>query len=219
MANVVSSQTVLIVDDERMAIRSLQAVLKDSYAAVDGVESSVEALEKLRQSRYDLLFVDLQMPYLDGLSFVEQLRNLEIFTPVILFSGYITPDIMLRAFQFGVIDLVAKPPTLNAIRHTVQDVLRRFSNPDGGGAVSLDEAKRLIHRRKFIEAKVLLENLAEDSQAEDARLLLAMTCEVLGAFDEAEVRYKKALRNVVRELPGGEPEDRAWLAVGGAKSI
>lgn len=211
MADVLPSQMVLIVDDENSAVRVLQTALKKRFMVVDGVESPAKALEKLRHQTYGLLFVDFNMPGMDGLSFIEQLRHMEIFTPAILFSGYITPEITLRAFQLGVIDLIAKPPELLTIWNTAEDIVRRFSPEERQETRSLNHAKRLLHRCRFSEAKALLEDLAGSPHHPEASLLLAMACEVMGAFSQAELTYKKTLRHAYADNP--ESSDRAWLKI------
>jgi len=211
MVHVPLSQRVLIVDDESSAVRVLQAALKKRFEIVDGAESPAEALEKLRHQAYGLLFVDFKMPGMDGLSFIQQIRYMEIFTPAILFSGYITPEITLRAFQLGVIDLLAKPPDLFDIWNTAEDVLRRFSPEERQDTQSRNHAKRLLHQCRFSEAKALLEGLARNPDDPEAGLLLAMACEVMGAFSEAEQTYKKTLQHAYAENP--ESLDRAWLRI------
>jgi DNA-binding NtrC family response regulator len=211
MANVPPSQMVLIVDDEGAAVRVLQAALKERFAVVDGVESPAKALEKLRHRTYGVLFVDFKMPGMDGLSFIQQIRHMEIFTPAILFSGFITTEITLRAFQLGVIDLIAKPPDLFTIWNTAEDILHRFSPEERQDTRSLNHAKRLLHRCQFSEAKALLEGLAENPNNPEASLLLAMTCEVMGAFNEAEVTYKKTLQHTYAE--DLDSSHREWLKI------
>jgi CheY-like chemotaxis protein len=203
--------SVLAIDDHPGVSRSVAEILSDLFDPVDTANTPTEALQMLRKRSYDLVISDLQMPYIDGLTLLERLRTLDIQTPVILLSAHITPDITLRAFQLGVIDLVPKPLTPSSVRLAVRDVLQRYA-PGAGRKDPLIEIKQDLNHSRFDEARVLLELLLDREENADARILLAMTYEVLGFYEKAERHYKMALKDLdPDQLKAGSSLPREWL--------
>ena len=79
------SETILLVDDEEMILDSLSAILSKEGYAVDCARSGDEALNILKEKRYDLVITDIRMPGISGLDMVERVRG---FTPTAQGDGY-----------------------------------------------------------------------------------------------------------------------------------
>ena len=128
----------LIVDDEAR-IRSLIA----KYAAFEGysteeAENGMEAVEKCRKKKYDLIIMDVMMPELDGFSAVREIRK-EQATPVIMLSARGEEYDRIHGFETGVDDYVVKPFSPRELMMRVSAVLKR----SGGLQESTDEIVKL----------------------------------------------------------------------------
>ncbi len=99
---------VLVVDDEALARRNLTVLLRDDpeIGSVDECGSGVEAIEAVRKSRPDLLFLDVQMPECGGFDVLEMLGS-EMPPAVIFVTAY--DHYALRAFEAGALDYLLKP--------------------------------------------------------------------------------------------------------------
>ena len=98
----------LIVDDEALARRNLTVLLSDDpdIESIAECSSGLEAVEAIRKSRPDLVFLDVQMPECDGFDVLEMLGN--DLPPVIIFvTAY--DEYALRAFEAGALDYLLKP--------------------------------------------------------------------------------------------------------------
>src|SRR5580692_7618858 len=98
----------LVVDDESWARRNLIVLLRSDPDIGEIVEcdSGVRAIEQIRRSKTDLLFLDVQMPGCDGFDVLEMLGN--DLPPVVVFvTAY--DEYALRAFEAGVLDYLLKP--------------------------------------------------------------------------------------------------------------
>ena len=98
----------LVVDDEALARRNLTVLLRadPDIASVAECESGLEALEEIRKSRPDLVFLDVQMPECDGFDVLELLGN-ELPPTIIFVTAY--DEYALRAFEAGALDYLLKP--------------------------------------------------------------------------------------------------------------
>lgn len=112
--------SILIVDDEEALQTSLvTAFALEGYRAA-GAGSGREALQRLQQTSYDALLVDLRMPDIDGIQLMERVRESAPDTLFILMTGGATVETAVRALKGGAYDYILKPFTLAEIFHIVK---------------------------------------------------------------------------------------------------
>jgi len=99
---------VLVVDDETLARRNLTILLRrdPDIGAVTECESGLEAIEEIRKSRPDLVFLDVQMPECGGFDVLELLGS-DLPPTVIFVTAY--DEYAIRAFEVGALDYLLKP--------------------------------------------------------------------------------------------------------------
>lgn len=195
---------ILIIDDHEAVRDTLKLILGRRPVMVDEAGSGPEALRRLRDESYDMLLLDLKMPYLDGLDFLEQARLMGVETPVIVISAYLSPDELPRAFRLGVVDFLPKPLDMESFLDQVDEVFLRsheFGLGEDPGLlrdeVRLRRAKALIQRRRFREARGLLPATSREGEGTPEELMLAgMLAEFFGDFDHAATAYKKTVRGL-----------------------
>lgn len=78
----------LIVDDEESIRMLFREELEDEGYLTDEASNGVEALEKLRNNRFDLVILDIKMPVMDGIQALNEIRKINKDLPVILCSAY-----------------------------------------------------------------------------------------------------------------------------------
>ena len=102
--------TVLIVDDERLARDGLRMLLADDpeIAAVQEAKNGHEAVQWVREGRPDLVFLDVQMPEMDGFSVVHEI-GAERMPAVVFVTAH--DQYAIRAFEINAIDYLLKPVT------------------------------------------------------------------------------------------------------------
>jgi two-component system LytT family response regulator len=102
--------TVLIVDDEPLARDGLRMLLADDpeITAVQEARNGREAVQRLREERPDLVFLDVQMPEMDGFSVVQEIGP-EHMPAVVFVTAH--DQYAIRAFEINAIDYLLKPVT------------------------------------------------------------------------------------------------------------
>ena len=97
---------VLIVDDEAIARKGLQEYIAEiSFLnPVAEADNPVMAMEFIKKEKIDLLLCDIQMPLLDGIQFVKQLKN----PPLVIFTTAY-PNYALQGYELDVVDYLLKP--------------------------------------------------------------------------------------------------------------
>lgn len=114
---------VLVIDDERLARQEMKKLLKE-FVHIDVVgecSNAEEAIKKIHDLRPDLIFLDIQMPGMDGF---EMLEMLEYLPRVIFVTAY--DEFALKAFEVNALDYLLKPieiPRLEeALKRVEEDV-------------------------------------------------------------------------------------------------
>jgi len=100
---------ILVIDDEDM-IRSLfKETLEDLGHRVIAAGTSTEGLELVKQGDFDLVFLDLKMPVMDGTELFRQIRIIKPNLPVTIITGYPNSEMMARALAHGPLGVMKKP--------------------------------------------------------------------------------------------------------------
>lgn len=110
---------VLAVDDHPTNLRLIVTFLQQAGVQVHTGTNGVEALEALSEQAFDLVFMDIQMPYLDGLDTVQQWRRKEEGAPVpiVALTAHALEDEKQRLLQQGFTDYLAKPASQADLLH------------------------------------------------------------------------------------------------------
>ena len=104
-----SSQRVLVVDDDQAIQEMLQTILELENCEPILAENGLVALEKLETVKPDLILLDLMMPEMDGFAFVEELQRQELrsLIPILVLSA--GARVKARAEQMGLHNYLEKP--------------------------------------------------------------------------------------------------------------
>ena len=118
--------SVLIVDDERVATRNLEHLMrKDGYTA-RSAQSGSAALALLEQQRFDVVLTDLRMEKVDGMQVLRHCKRLYPDSEVILITGYATAGSAVEAMREGAFYYLAKPFRLEEVRKVVAEAMEKI---------------------------------------------------------------------------------------------
>jgi DNA-binding NtrC family response regulator len=115
---------VLVVDDDPVVGKSFNRVLSEEkgYFVVTAANAA-QALEKLREQEYDVVYTDIKMPGMDGLELAEQVKAKRPWTPVVIVTGYGTTANEDRARAAGVAAFMRKPLSPEMIEASASQAL------------------------------------------------------------------------------------------------
>jgi len=131
---------VLVVDDDPAVRKSFDRVLSGKGYAVITAESGEEALRKLNEEKYDLVYSDIRMPGMSGLEVAEKVRARRPWTPVVIITGYGTDIAEERAKAAGVSKFLHKPLSPAMIEDSARDVLAVPALPAAAAVAAAPEA-------------------------------------------------------------------------------
>ena len=100
---------ILLLEDEIMLNESICEYLESDGHKIESFFDGLKAYESVKVSSYDLLILDINVPNIDGLSFLEQMHNLKIHVPTIYISALVDIEDISRAYNLGCYDYLKKP--------------------------------------------------------------------------------------------------------------
>ncbi len=116
-------ETVLLVEDEDMARKNMEHILKKEGYDVIAVNNGAKALELLKSKAFDLVITDLKMEKVDGMEVLRSSRRLQPYTEVVMITGYATVDNAVKAMKEGAYYYIAKPYKIEEIRKVAHEAL------------------------------------------------------------------------------------------------
>jgi CheY-like chemotaxis protein len=114
---------VLVVDDDPVVGKSFARVLSGKGYAVITAENGEEALRKLKEEDYDLVYTDIRMPGMSGLEVAEKVKAQKPWTPVVIITGYGSEAAEARAKAAGVSSFLHKPLSPEMIEVSATDAV------------------------------------------------------------------------------------------------
>jgi len=130
---------ILLVDDDNSLLDQIRQILTSQRYVVETATDGEEALDKLFDTPFDAIILDILMPKIDGLTVLEQARKAGVDTPVIMLTAKGDVNDRVKGLDLGADDYLAKPFSLDELLARVRALLRR----SGGQCESVLQVKDL----------------------------------------------------------------------------
>ena len=149
------SLTALIIDDEPLARQELQYLLERA----GGVEvlaqgtNGIEAVELIRAHKPDLVFLDVQMPGLDGFGVLKKLLDRKVPLPQVVFATAFN-QYAVRAFEVNAVDYLLKPFDRKRVMQTIEKAMARLATPAESASLNQEAAAKLDALLRLVEEQV-----------------------------------------------------------------
>lgn len=128
----------LIVDDDYSLLEQLQNILEKQRYIVETAMDGEEALDKLFETPFDAIILDIMMPKIDGLTVLEQARKAGIDAPVLMLTAKSDVVDRVKGLDLGADDYLAKPFSLDELLARVRALLRRSGSQSESVLQALD---------------------------------------------------------------------------------
>ncbi len=187
---------VLVVDDSAVVRETMTAVLSQEGIDVTVAADPLIAMEKMKRSRPDVILLDLEMPRMDGLTFLRKIMA-EDPLPVVVCSalGGRGTEAALQAMEYGAIDVVTKPSF--GVRDFIQE----------SAVLLVDAVRGAAQARKRLRQPAIAlptDKLTADAVLGQTKKALKTTTDKVVAI-AASTGGTEALRVILEHLPPGAP--------------
>jgi len=151
------SLSAVIVDDEQLARDELAYLLRD-VGDIDIVaqgKNGVEAVSLIREHNPDLVFLDVQMPGLDGFGVIKKLLDKKLPLPKIVFATAFD-QYAVKAFEVNAVDYLLKPFDRKRVAQSIQKARAKVETAGSASTDKLETLVRMLESQKPQASKILL---------------------------------------------------------------
>ena len=115
---------ILVVDDRFADRETLKAILEDKGYRVATANDGAEAIEAAKEKHYDIIFLDVKLPDIDGVETFMQIKRINPTATVIMMTGYTEEDLVKRALGEGAYTCLYKPFDVEKVITLVETIAR-----------------------------------------------------------------------------------------------
>ena len=116
---------ILIVDDEFSVRDSLTKWFKSDGYLAESAENATEALKKLQAGHWDIVFLDIKMPGVDGMELQQRIKNIDPDMVIIMLTGYASIDTAVKSLKEGAYDYLTKPVDPDYLSHLIEKIIQQ----------------------------------------------------------------------------------------------
>ena len=149
--------TTVIVDDEQLARDELAFLLRavDDVQVVASGKNGVEAVNLIKEHNPDLLFLDVQMPGLDGFGVIKKLLDKKIPMPQVVFATAFD-QYAVKAFEVNAVDYLLKPFEKGRVAQSVQRARKNLQSDTAAPVEKIDALVRMLESQQTPRHKIVL---------------------------------------------------------------
>ena len=115
---------ILVVDDQFGDRETLKVILKDKGYRVATAQNGVEAIKMVKSRHYDIIFLDVRLPGIDGVETFERVKEIDPEATVIMMTGYTEEDLLEKAVSEGAYTCIYKPFDMEKVVGLVERISR-----------------------------------------------------------------------------------------------
>jgi CheY-like chemotaxis protein len=172
---------VLVVDDDPVVGKSFDRVLSDKGYVVVTAEDGYDALVKLANENYDVVFTDIKMPGMNGLAVAERVKARKPWIPVVIVTGYGTKENEERAEAAGVVEFLHKPLSPEAIEASAAKAMKT-AEPAAAPSADAAAAKAIVEAHAPAVEVEAAPAAAEEAAPGKLRMLKNMALFLMAPF-------------------------------------
>jgi len=116
---------ILVVDDERSVRDSLRKWFIECGYEADSASDSTEALKKLQKRKWDVVFLDIRLPGMDGMELQKRIKAVAPDTIIIMITAYASVDTAVQSLKEGAYDYITKPIDPNYLTHMLSKIAQQ----------------------------------------------------------------------------------------------
>jgi len=121
-----SNINILFVDDDPVILRSAWRSLTPEGYTVEGVLNGKEAMSRMEQMNYDLVFIDLTMPEMDGISLIRWIRQFRPAIGIVVISDHLLQETIKEAHRLGISCHMTMPFTPEVLKDITKKTIERL---------------------------------------------------------------------------------------------
>ncbi len=147
----IRKEKILIVDDDRVVQSLLGRILTLDNYEVDSIRTAEEALIALEKDKFDAMILDLELPGMSGIEFLDRLPQKNIDMPLVILTGHGSLDSAIKAIRFKVSDYLLKPVKRKDVLESIKKAIMEKQIEQN----EKSEESMKVNVEKYIQSEVI----------------------------------------------------------------
>jgi len=135
---------ILVVDDERVVRDFLARILTLHGAYIKTAEDGPQAIEAVKREEFDLAFLDIRMPQMNGVETLKELKKINAGLKFVMMTGYSVDGLLEEAKQEGVVNYLKKPFDINLISVFLKSYVQGSPGKESLKILVVDDDKNVL---------------------------------------------------------------------------
>jgi len=206
LLSVLKELTVLYVEDDLSTQNIIAEILREFFRSVKVASNGLDALTIFENEHINLIITDIEMPELDGLKFIQSVRENDICTPVIMLTAYTDSKYLLQSINLKIDSYIVKPISYTKIKDALFKLAKAIYKTNNiyinicnglaydrlNSSLILNNSRISLQKKEKMLIELLIENKGD--------LVLYSQIERRLWSDFNDVMTSSALRTVVKKL-------------------
>ncbi|MEA3498199.1 MAG: response regulator [Campylobacterota bacterium] len=127
ITNISKKLNILYVEDEKEIRTQANNMLKHYFNKIYTASDGQEGLEIFKKYSCDIIFTDLDMPVVDGVTMIENIRKIDLHTPIIVISAHSHPEYFIQTIKSGIDGYLIKPYDVYDINELLKKIVVKYN--------------------------------------------------------------------------------------------
>ncbi|TWT39407.1 sigma-54-dependent transcriptional regulator [Blastopirellula retiformator] len=163
---------VLVVDDNARARQSIVDVLEMLGHRGSACSGGHEALQRMDAGEFDAVVTDLQMPGMDGLELVQQIRRRDAHIPIVMVTAHGSVSTAVEAMRFGAADYLEKPLNADRLEAVINRVLENAASGDRATVTAPDDDSEVAMIGDSRAMEIVRQRIAQVAPTDETVLII-----------------------------------------------
>jgi DNA-binding response OmpR family regulator len=206
MYNFLKDKTALYIEDEADVLKNISELLSNFFGGFYTASNAETGYSIFLDNKVDVLLVDIELPKMNGIDLIKEIRKMDKHIPIIVISAYTKTDYLLESIELNLDKYIVKPLTSRKIHILLESLNEDFINHD---VFSFNDNVILYKKRSVIKSFGVEYNLSK----RELRFLSVLKDQKVITYDEIlllwedDIPTENAIRSFVKYLRKKLPEN------------
>ncbi|NOQ31003.1 MAG: response regulator [Helicobacteraceae bacterium] len=162
-AKILKNSSILIAEDSKLLLKQYKEIFASFCDNITLVEDGIEALKSYKQCKPTIIFTDINMPNKNGLELIEDIREIDSKTPIVIISALDDKITLIKAVKLRLVSYITKPVKYIDIENALEECIMAIDR-DGTLEVKFSKNERYLYSKKsFLIDNELVELTLKES--------------------------------------------------------